>query len=162
MAREPLHRRRQLLGIPAGAAGLALVASLVGLEASFAGGPDIVGVWAQLDDDTHKDQALIEISSRGGLYVGRIIRYFPDPGEPADPICTACKGDKKGRHIIGLEVIENVRRHGDVFHGGTITDPDDGGVYNVILKPSADGRSLEVTGYLGTPLLGETRVWKKR
>jgi uncharacterized protein (DUF2147 family) len=161
MARHHSHVRQPLAQVTLRAAGL-MVLGLFGLAPSLAAGPDIKGVWAQLDEDTHKDQALIEISSQGSLYFGRIIKYYPDPGESADPICTACKGDKRGRHLIGIEVIENVRRHGDVFDGGTITDPDDGGVYNVILKPSADGRNLSVTGYIGSPLLGETRVWKRR
>lgn len=125
-------------------------------------GADITGTWAQLDDDTHQDQALIEISNHDGVYVGHIVKYFPDPGESPDPICEACKGAKKGRHIVGLAVIENVRRHGAVFDGGTVTDPDDGSEYDVTLKPSSDGRTLSVTGYLGSPVLGQTRTWYRR
>jgi len=142
--------------------GFAVVAALAGVliapRHAFAA-PDIVGSWEQLDEDTHKVQALIEIRNQGGTYAGRVIKFYPDPGETPDPICDACKGAKKGKHLVGLTVIENVHRDGDVFDGGTVTDPEDGGVYRVILKPSPDGRALAVTGFIGSPLLGQTRVW---
>jgi uncharacterized protein (DUF2147 family) len=122
----------------------------------------ILGTWVQVDDETHKPQSLIAITEVAGTYQATVVKLFPDSGAPPNPKCTACTGEKKDKPIAGLKVMENVRGDGEVYRGGTITDPDDGTVYRVKLVPSADGRSLAVTGYVGISLFGRTQVWIRK
>lgn len=125
------------------------------------GADPIVGQWVQADDDTLAPDAVIEIREAGGVYSGTIIKLYPAPDRPATPRCTACAGALKDKPIVGLTVIEGVRRAGASFDGGSILDPETGKSYSVRIKPAPDGRSLAVTGYVGLPALGETRVWTR-
>lgn len=145
---------------------IALAALMLLLASSPAGavGPaadPITGQWVQDDDDTHAPDAVIEIREAAGLYTGTIVKLYPAPDRPASPRCTACDGARKDQPIVGLTVIEGVRRAGANFDGGSILDPETGKSYSVVLKPAADGRTLAVTGYVGLPAFGETRVWKR-
>jgi uncharacterized protein (DUF2147 family) len=131
---------------------------------ALAAGPaadPIVGQWVQEDDETHAPDAVIEIREAAGLYSGTIVKLYPAPDRPAAPRCTACGGALKDRPIVGLTIIEGVRRAGTNFDGGSILDPETGKSYSVVLKPAADGRTLAVTGYVGLPAFGETRVWTR-
>jgi uncharacterized protein (DUF2147 family) len=143
---------------------VAVLAVLIATGAAGAAGPaapSIVGQWQQDDDDTHAPDAVIEIREAAGVYTGTIVKLFPAPDRPTAPRCTACGGARKNQPIVGLTVIEDVRRSGAAYDGGSILDPDSGKSYSVMLKPAADGRTLEVTGYVGLPALGERRVWRR-
>lgn len=143
---------------------LAALALLLAATPAGAAGPStdpIVGQWVQEDDDTHAPDAVIEIREAAGLYTGTIVKLYPAPDRPATPRCTACDGARKNQPIVGLTVIEGVRRAGATFDGGSILDPETGKSYSVRLKPAVDGKTLAVTGYVGLPVLGETRVWTR-
>jgi uncharacterized protein (DUF2147 family) len=121
----------------------------------------IVGVWQRYDEDTHEPQAEIEITEHGGVFEGRVVKLFLDAGDPPNPVCNLCRGARKNQPIKGMRVIENVRRNGGAYDGGTAVDPEDGSVYKVKLVPSDDGRTLSVTGYIGVSLLGQTQTWTR-
>jgi uncharacterized protein (DUF2147 family) len=122
---------------------------------------DIAGTWQQIDDESNEVQSLVTIVARGGVYEGSISKLFLKPGDPPNPVCDACPGTLRNAPLVGLKIIENMRRAGDVYTGGTILDPDDGKAYSAELKLSPDGRELTVTGYIGVPLLGRSQVWKR-
>jgi uncharacterized protein (DUF2147 family) len=143
---------------PAMAALAIVLAMAMPLRADAA---DITGVWQQIDDETNELQSLVAIRRANGIYEGTITKLFPKPGEPANPLCDECKGGLKNAPIIGLKIIANMKRHGDVYDGGTILDPDEGNVYSALLKPSEDGRTLTVTGYIGAPRFGRSQIWKR-
>jgi uncharacterized protein (DUF2147 family) len=59
-------------------------------------------------------------------------------------------------------LIRNVKAKADdntMWDGGDITDPNNGKVYKVRMKPIEGGQKMEVRGYIGAPILGRTQTW---
>ncbi len=109
------------------------------------------GLWKTIDDKTGKERSLIRITESGGVYTGRIDKRLDPEAKPTD-VCDNCTDDRKGKPLLGLTLIRNVKQSADdkeVFDSGDITDPDNGKVYKVRLKPLEGGKKLEVRGYIG-------------
>ncbi len=138
---------------------LVLAALAVLGSASARAADPIAGVWEQVDEDGEVG-ALITITDRNGVVEGVISKVLPQK-DPVPDTCEKCSGAKKGAKLIGLRIIENMRRDGDAYTGGSITDPENGKEYTARLKLSADGRTLDVRGYIGTPLLGRSQTWRR-
>jgi uncharacterized protein (DUF2147 family) len=119
------------------------------------------GVWQQVDDASGEVGALIAIYERNGRFEGRISKLFPKPGEPANPICSKCKGRRKDKPYLGLEIIEDLERDGLSYAGGKILDPETGAEFDVELELSPDGQRLTVRGFVGFSPLGRSQEWKR-
>lgn len=132
---------------------LTLVFSLFGVL-SFA---QIEGKWKTIDDETKQAKSIVEIYKKAdGSYYGKVSQLLI---KPADPNCTACKDDRKGKPILGLEIIRGLKKDGDEFTGGTITDPKTGKTYKCTITRTGD--KLNVRGYVGISLMGRTQTWQK-
>ena len=121
----------------------------------------LVGTWQTFDDDTHAAKALVEITNHAGVLSGKIVKLFPAPGEDADPRCTQCAGTRHDQRVVGMTILWNFRRDGDHWSGGEVLDPESGDVYRAILHPRNDGKTLDVHGYIGIPLLGRSQIWTR-
>ena len=109
------------------------------------------GLWKTVDDKSGKERSLIRISVAGGVYTGRIEKSL-DPDSPTGATCDKCSDERKGKPLIGMALIRNIQQNADdkdSFDGGDITDPDNGKVYRLRLRPQEGGRKLEVRGYIG-------------
>jgi uncharacterized protein (DUF2147 family) len=132
---------------------LTLVLSLFGVL-SFA---QIEGKWKTIDDETKQAKSIVEIYKKAdGSYYGKVSQLLI---KPADPNCTVCKDDRKGKPILGLEIIRGLKKDGNEFSGGTITDPKTGKTYKCTITRTGD--QLNVRGYVGVSLLGRTQTWQK-
>lgn len=117
----------------------------------------IEGKWKTIDDETKQAKSIVEIYKKSdGKYYGKVSQLLI---KPADPNCTSCKDDRKGKPILGLEIIRGLAKDGDEFTGGTITDPKTGKTYKCTITKSGD--KLNVRGYMGVSILGRTQVWHK-
>ncbi|MCX8524059.1 DUF2147 domain-containing protein [Chryseobacterium formosus] len=117
----------------------------------------IEGKWKTIDDETKQAKSIVEIWKKSdGKYYGKVSQLLI---KPADPNCTSCKDDRKGKPILGLEIIRGLAKDGDEFTGGTITDPKTGKTYKCTITRSGD--KLNVRGYMGVSILGRTQVWQK-
>jgi uncharacterized protein (DUF2147 family) len=109
------------------------------------------GLWKTIDDKTGKERSLIRVSESGGVYTGRIEKRLDPDAKPTD-VCDKCTDERKNQPLQGLVLIRNVKASADdkeIFEGGDITDPENGKVYRVRLKPMEGGKKLEVRGYIG-------------
>lgn len=138
---------------------LALVLAAAPAALAAQGGATPVGTWHTIDDATGKPRGVVEIVEKDGVLTG-IVRGSLVPGEP-ERRCDRCPGDRRDQPITGMEIVRGVRRDGDTWGGGEILDPDNGRTYRVKLTPSADGRTLQVRGFIGFSLLGRTQVWRR-
>ncbi|MGB3547540.1 MAG: DUF2147 domain-containing protein [Saprospiraceae bacterium] len=117
-----------------------------------------VGRWKTIDDETGKVRSIIEITQRGGVLEGKVTKIFPQPGDKANGICEECPGDKKGKPILGMTIMEGLKKDGDSWEGGTILDPKSGKVYSCYIK-LMEADKLKLRGYVGVAMLGRTQYW---
>ncbi len=119
------------------------------------------GLWKSIDDETKKEKSLIRLTESGGVFTGKIERLL-DPASKPDAVCDKCSDERKDKPILGMTIVRNVKQSADdkaLWDGGDITDPNNGKVYKVRMKTPDGGKTLEVRGYIGAPLLGRTQTW---
>jgi uncharacterized protein (DUF2147 family) len=132
---------------------LALSASVVMAQAAP------TGLWRTIDDETKIERSQVRISDTAGVLSGKIEKVADKNNQEA--VCDKCEGTKKGQRILGMTIIEGVKKNAEESHfdGGTILDPNNGKVYKVRLTPSADGKTLQVRGFIG-PFF-RTQTWQR-
>jgi uncharacterized protein (DUF2147 family) len=141
------------------AAAAVLCAAL--MTSAYASEPTIAGVWQQIDPSNGFVGGLISFKEKNGLWEGYIIKMYPKPGDPVDPVCSGCTDDRKDQPVLGLRLIQNAKRDGLSYEGGAILDPRNGSQYSVELTLAPDYETLTVRGYLGITLLGQSQTWKR-
>ncbi|MCO4822545.1 MAG: DUF2147 domain-containing protein [Flavobacteriaceae bacterium] len=120
-------------------------------------GQSIIGQWETFDDKTKEKKGRIEIYETNNLYFAKIVKsYISDE----NTVCQSCEGAKKDKPIIGLVIIENLKKDGDEYNSGTILDPENGKTYKCYLE-LIDKNKLKVRGYLGFSLFGRTQYWSR-
>ena len=133
---------------------------LGGASASAAQGTP-VGLWNTISDKDGRPTAVVEIRQVGDEYVGTV-RALLVPADPEDSVCGKCTDDRKGKPIVGMEIMRHMRRDGDEWKGGEILDPENGKTYRASMKLTDGGRKLIVRGYIGLPLFGRSQTWVRR
>lgn len=128
---------------------------------AFADPPTIEGVWQQIDPSSGYVGGLISFKEKGGLWNGYIVKMYPKPGDPVDPVCSGCTDDRKDQPVLGLRLIQNAKQDGLSYQGGTILDPRNGSQYSVQLTLAPDNQTLTVRGYVGLTLFGQSQTWKR-
>nr|WP_315463775.1 DUF2147 domain-containing protein [uncultured Rhodoferax sp.] len=119
-----------------------------------------VGLWRQVDDKTGLAKSEIRIVEENGVVIARIEKRL-DPAAKPDDKCDECKDDRKGKPIVGLEIIRGVKKveGKDVWDGGKILDPVEGKEYNARLTPIEGGKKLEMRGSIA--FFGRTQTWTR-
>jgi uncharacterized protein (DUF2147 family) len=138
---------------------MALAATFVMSAASAQSSP--VGLWKTIDDATKAEKSQVRITEANGVLMGRIEKLLGADAKQ-DAVCEECTDDRKGLPIVGMNIIRGIKKnaeHEGLWDGGTILDPKNGKTYKLRLKPSDDGKGLEVRGYIGAPLFGRTQTW---
>ena len=134
-----------------------LLAGLLFMSVASAAQPGIVGKWVTVDDGTHEEKSIVEIFEEKGRYYGRIVKIFTT--EDPDPVCDKCPSDDSRymKKVIGMEIIQKMKKEGDEYIDGTILDPEDGKIYRCKLWLEAG--QLMVRGYWGP--FYRTQIWRK-
>ena len=122
-------------------------------------GQSILGHWKTVDDVSGKEKSVVEIYERGGKVYGKIKSIFRSPGEDPDPVCDKCpvEDSRHNQKVIGLEIIQQMKKDGDGYSEGNILDPEDGKIYRCKLWLA--GNDLKVRGYWGP--FYRTQTWKR-
>ena len=116
-----------------------------------------VGLWRNIDDKTGEARAEIRITAQAdGALSGVVERALI---RDAEPLCTECKDERKGKPKVGMEIIRGARKTDgqDVWEGGRILDPENGREYTLKLTPADGGKQLQVRGYIG--IFFRTQTW---
>jgi uncharacterized protein (DUF2147 family) len=140
---------------------LAALGLLVACAAASAQSASPVGLWKTIDDGSKTEKSLVRIAESDGVLGGHVQKVL-DPATKPDAVCDQCTDERRGKPIVGLQIIRGVRKNADdaaLWDGGDILDPANGRVYKVRLRPVDNGTKLEVRGYLGAPLFGRTQTW---
>jgi uncharacterized protein (DUF2147 family) len=145
----------------AGVLALTLAAALVASHA-WADDNSPVGLWKNIDDVSGKPKALIRITESNGTLQGQIEKLFRAPTEDQNPKCEKCEGARKDQPVIGLVIMNGLKKDGDEYNGGEILDPDNGKVYRSKIHLTDGGKKLSVRGYIGVPMLGRSQTWVRQ
>jgi uncharacterized protein (DUF2147 family) len=118
-----------------------------------------VGVWKTIDDETKAERSIVRISESAGVLSGKIEKITDATKQ--DAVCDKCEGAKKDQKIIGMTIVEGVKKNPEeaYWDGGTILDPNNGKVYKVRLSPQDGGKTLQVRGFIG-PFF-RNQVWQR-
>ncbi|HEY4344470.1 MAG TPA: DUF2147 domain-containing protein [Parvibaculum sp.] len=138
-----------------------LIVALVGLALPAFAAVTPEGRWRTVDDKTHKEKSIVEITEVNGVLQGKVVKLLDRGDKPANPTCDKCKGDRKGKPIIGMTILWGLKQDGDEWTGGEILDPESGETYDAKITLKEDGQKLEVRGFLGISLLGRTQIWAR-
>jgi uncharacterized protein (DUF2147 family) len=115
-----------------------------------------IGTWKTFDHDTGEAKAHVQIFKRGGQLFGKIVKLLNAPTSS----CDHCSGERKGKPLIGMEIMESMENKGEVWSGGKIYDPERDMTFRC--KIWLDGplkKNLKVRGYF----LGfyKTQTWER-
>ena len=121
-----------------------------------------IGTWQTIDDHTGQPKALVQITQdSSGSLNGKVIKGLGANDQP-DRRCTACTDERKDQPILGMTIINDMKRDGDGWDHGQILDPEDGKVYKCKMHLEDGGSKLVVRGYIGVSLLGRSQTWVRQ
>jgi uncharacterized protein (DUF2147 family) len=116
----------------------------------------IFGKWKTVDDETGMENGIVEIYEKAGKVYGRIIEILEK--EKKHFKCEMCEGEDKNKPVLGLVIIKGLKKKGDFYEGGKVTDPKNGKSYHC--KMNLEGKDkLIVRGYIGISLFGRSQTW---
>ena len=107
-----------------------------------------VGLWRTIDDETKQEKSLVRITESAGVLTGRIEKLL-DPAK-VDTKCDKCEGARKDQPVMGMTIVEGVKKNADepYWDSGTILDPNNGKIYKVRMTLKDAGKTLEVRGFI--------------
>jgi uncharacterized protein (DUF2147 family) len=118
-----------------------------------------VGTWQTIDDHTGQPKALVQITPDGnGNLTGKIIKGL-NPNDDPNRRCTACTDERKDQLMLGMTIINDMKKDGDGWDGGHILDPENGKLYKCKMHLEDGGQKLVVRGYIGVSLIGRSQTW---
>ena len=126
-----------------------LTTALVSLMGSAFAQASPVGLWKTIDDDTNQEKSFVRIVEVSGTLSGKIEKILDATKQ--DSTCEKCTDSRKNQKVLGMTIIENVKKAAGEEHwdSGTILDPNNGKTYKVRLTPKDGGKVLEVRGFIG-------------
>jgi uncharacterized protein (DUF2147 family) len=125
----------------------------------------VFGYWKHVDDDSGKTLSIFKLFEFEGKLVGKIVKTWPKPGEKPQTVCSECSGKQKDKPVVGLVFFWDFVRdkeNGKKWVDGKILNPADGKTYNAEAELSADGKRLNVFGYIRILVkVGGTSSWQR-
>lgn len=122
-----------------------------------------VGIWQTVDDHTGQPKALVQIveDDGDGTLSGKVVKGLGANDQPGRR-CTACTDARQDQPILGMTIIDGMRKTDDGWDGGHILDPETGKVYRCRMHLEDGGQKLVVRGYIGVSLLGRSQTWNRQ
>lgn len=115
---------------------------------------NVEGRWKTIDDETGEMKSIVEISIKDGKLYGKIVEL--QSGADKNKVCTECTDHRKGKKILGMQIITGLEKDDDVWEGDDgILDPENGKLYDV--KIWVEDGKLQVRGYIG--FIFRTQSW---
>lgn len=122
----------------------------------------ILGLWEIYDDKIGGVKSkLIFFQEKDGTVFGQVASIHA----AGFAVCDLCKGEKRGKAVLGMRVIEGLEKRGKQWEKGTIVNPDDGKSYSISVELLYDGNTLKLKkssffakAYKGSKVLGESLI----
>ncbi|MEL1254702.1 DUF2147 domain-containing protein [Flavobacterium sp. DGU38] len=118
----------------------------------------VVGKWKTIDDETGEVKSIVEVYEKSGKIYAKVVDILR--ADHKKDVCKKCEGAEKNKPILGMVIMNGLKKDGDEYNGGTILDPTNGKKYKCyITLESAD--KLKLRGYVGISLVGRTQYWTR-
>lgn len=136
---------------------LTLVAATLFAVVSYAQTtPTLEGTWL-----TESGKAKIKIVKTGDIYNGAIV-WLKEPLRADGKVKLDDKNPDvklRSRPIMGMNLLSGFKKAGEgKYENGKIYNAENGKLYSCVIKIKSD-KIIEVRGYVGISLIGETQVW---
>ncbi len=116
--------------------------------------------WQTIDEKTGEKKAIVQLTESSGQVTGKIIKVLNS--KEAKAVCEKCTGNLKNKPIEGLQILTGMKADGNnKWSNGKLVDPESGKIYSGKLTLSDNGQSLNLRGYVGTPVFGRTQTWQR-
>ncbi|KFF02735.1 DUF2147 domain-containing protein [Flavobacterium hydatis] len=116
----------------------------------------VIGKWKTIDDQTGEAKSIVEVYEQSGKIYGKVVEILRE--DHKKDVCTSCSGVLKNKPILGMVIINGLKKDGDEYNGGTILDPTNGKVYKCYITLDSANK-LKLRGFIGFSLLGKTQYW---
>ena len=118
----------------------------------------VVGKWKTIDDETGEAKSVVEIYEKSGKIYGKVVEIFS--AKHQKDVCSKCEGAEKNKPILGMVIINGLKKDGKEYNGGTILDPTNGKKYKCYITLESPDK-LKLRGYVGISMMGRTQYWKR-
>jgi len=120
-----------------------------------------IGTWTTFTDD-HRPKSHVEIFDAGNDTLGGKVSEIMISEHGTNPVCDECDGAEHGKPVLGMTILKGFKKTGDdLWEGGTCLKPQNGKLYKCKMHLTEGGKKLEVRGFIGFALLGETQIWER-
>lgn len=137
-----------------------LLTFLLSINSIFSTNQSCVGKWTTYDEETGKKKSTVELCKIDGKLYGKILYLYPKEGREDNPVCKKCTDDRKGKHIVGMQIARGLVWNGSEWEDGKILDPENGKIYTVSMwLDSENPNKLNVRGYIG--IFFRTQKWTR-
>jgi uncharacterized protein (DUF2147 family) len=119
------------------------------------------GIWISFDDMTGQPEAEVKLVLVDSVLTGTVVKDLETPATQSPLVCSRCTDDRKGKPVVGLEIIRHAKYNASsgAWENGEILDPDNGQTYPLQIKLLEGGKKLQVRGYVGA--FYRTQIWKR-
>lgn len=111
-----------------------------------------IGVWKTIDDETGEEMSQVEIFERNGKVYGKIVKLLTKDATH----CDDCSGDRKGKPLVGMEIMWDMKKSGKTWKSGKIFSPSKDKTYSCKIWLD-DANTLKVRGYVA--MFYRTQTW---
>ncbi|MXO05837.1 DUF2147 domain-containing protein [Flavobacterium sp. HBTb2-11-1] len=118
----------------------------------------VIGKWKTIDDETGEAKSIVEIYEKSGKIYGKVVDILRE-GHKKD-VCVKCDGTEKNKPILGMVIMNGLKKDGSEYNGGTILDPTSGKKYKCYVTLESSDK-LKLRGYVGISLMGRTQYWTR-
>lgn len=118
----------------------------------------IEGKWKTIDDKTGAAKSIVEIYKQGNQYYGKVVEILIEKNKTK--VCEKCKDANKNKPILGLQIINGLKKDVNYYSDGFILDPENGKEYSCKIWIDAENTNvLNVRGYIA--FLYRTQKWHR-
>ena len=120
------------------------------------------GYFVTVDDNTGEPRGLVELRTNSDGELEGFLRGTFVAGEDMSRTCITCKDELLDQPLYGLRIVYGLEPKSErKWKSGRVVDPESGDTYKAKVEYSDDFAEVELRGYIGTPLLGRSQVWRR-